>query len=228
MTSPLALKPLGASAPLRDQISQALRAAILEVDIYAPGVDLRLDERALAEQLGISRTPVREALTRLAEQGLVTILPRRGVFIVKKSLPEILETVIAWAALESMAARLAADRASEADLADLATLAGDGETEDLARYTELNFRFHRRILALSGTTLLPAMADDLFPHMVALRRRAMGEADRIARSVIDHQGIVAALTARDPDRAEARVRAHTMALHDHIRASWGETATAAE
>src|SRR3546814_9693448 len=78
-----------------------------------------LDERQLSEQLGISRTPIREALARLEQEGLVTVIPRRGVFIVRKTRKEILEMITLWAALESMACRLITERASDEDIASL-------------------------------------------------------------------------------------------------------------
>jgi DNA-binding GntR family transcriptional regulator len=91
----------------------ALRNAILAMDAYDPDADLRLDEKSLAANLGVSRTPVREALARLEHEGLVEILPRRGVRVVRKSKAEIVEMIIAWAALESMAARLLCERAGD-------------------------------------------------------------------------------------------------------------------
>lgn len=209
---------------LKDHTYDVLRAAILDMNIYQEGADLRLDERQIAEQLGISRTPIREALARLAQDGLVEIQPRKGVFVVRKSLDEILEMVVTWAALESMAARLAAERASEKELRDLRMFAmmhsPDAARADLSEYSEANIQFHQRILELSGCSLLKATADGLFEHMHAARRRAMGESDRAKRSVVDHMGIIEALEARDSDLAGQLVREHTMRLHDHIRQTW--------
>ncbi len=220
----LKLKPVGSSFTLKDHIADVLRDAILKADIYREDADLRLDERHLAEELGISRTPIREALTRLEQQGMVRIVPRKGVFIVRKSLNEILETVIAWAALESMAARLATENASDAELATLRRLAarfsGNEASAHIAEYSEANITFHQRILELSKVALLKTMADDLFRHMHAVRRRALGEGDRAERSVVDHLEIIEALEARDGELAARLVREHTMKLHDHIRRVW--------
>ena len=82
------LQPVSINFTLKDHIYDVLRESILKVDIYDADSELRLDERQLAEQLGISRTPIREALARLAQDGLVEILPRKGVFIHRKSLEE--------------------------------------------------------------------------------------------------------------------------------------------
>ena len=102
------LKPVAINFTLKDHIYEVLRDSILQIDIYDTEQELRLDERKLAEQLGISRTPIREALARLAQDGLVEIIPRKGVFIHRKSLQEILDMIITWAAVESMAAHMAA------------------------------------------------------------------------------------------------------------------------
>ena len=110
------LSPIAVNFTLKDHTYDLLRAAILDMNIYEEGADLRLDERQMAAKLGISRTPIREALARLAQDGLVEIQPRKGVFVKRKSMQEILEMIVTWAALESMAARLATQHASDDDL----------------------------------------------------------------------------------------------------------------
>ena len=218
------LKPVAINFTLKDHIYEVLRDGILQVDIYGSEEELRLDERKLAEQLGISRTPVREALARLAQDGLVEIVPRRGVFIHRKSLKEILEIVITWAALESMAAHMAAQHASSEALASLRRFAmlhsTDASKAELSAYSDANIKFHQQILELSGCELLKSTADQLFMHMYAVRKRAMGEDDRARRSVEDHMEIIEALEARDAERASRLVRDHTMRLHDHIEQRW--------
>jgi len=97
------LSPVQANFSLKDHIYDVLRSAIMEMDIYSEGINLRLDERQLAEQLGISRTPIREALAKLEQEGFVEIRARKGVFVRPKTLSEVLEIVVVWAALESMA-----------------------------------------------------------------------------------------------------------------------------
>ncbi|MEO0730984.1 MAG: GntR family transcriptional regulator, partial [Pseudomonadota bacterium] len=87
------MAPLPAAESLKARAYRELRRAILNADIYADDVDLRLDERALSDQFGISRTPLREAIAQLEHEGLVTVQPRRGVFIVRKTKADILEMV---------------------------------------------------------------------------------------------------------------------------------------
>ena len=223
------LSPIDTSVTLKDHIYARLRDAILSMDIYADGIGLRLDERGLAEQLGVSRTPLREVLVRLEQEGLLEVKPRKGIFVQRKTLDEILEMIVAWAALESMAARLAVAEASDAEISQLRKLAArkpaGSKGADITEYSEDNIRFHQKILDMSHCALLRSMADGLFVHMHAVRKRAMGEENRAERSVADHIEIIEALEARDADLAEARVRAHTMRLHDHVREVWTRAET---
>jgi DNA-binding GntR family transcriptional regulator len=218
------LSPIAESFTLKDHVFGVLRSAILDMDIYRPETDLRLDERRMAERLGVSRTPIREALARLAHEGLVEIAPRKGVFVRRKTREEILEMVITWAALEGMAARLATEVATDAALLALKRFAlkhsSDVDRADIEEYSDANITFHQTILELSGCSLLRTTADGLFTHMQAVRRRAMGESDRARKSVADHMEIIDALMARDADLSARRVRDHTMRLYDHISKTW--------
>jgi DNA-binding GntR family transcriptional regulator len=140
--------------------------------------------------------------------------------------------IVAWAALESMGARMAASNASDKDIEKLRKHAmkhsADSARADLSEYSDANIRFHQMILEMSGSKLLPRMADGLFVHMHAVRRRAMGESDRASKSVVDHMSIIEAIEARNPDLAEELVREHTLRLHDHIRRAWTRLETIAK
>ena len=218
------LQPIISNITLKDRVYNRLRDAIVEMNIYQADADLRLDERSMAEQLNVSRTPLREALTRLENDGLIEIRARKGVYVVRKTLDEILEMIVAWAALESMAARLATEAASDAQLKELRKHAlrhsESSAHADLSEYSDANIKFHQMILDMSGCALLADMADGLFVHMHAVRRRALEENDRATRSVVDHVGIIEALEARDADQASQLVREHTMRLHNHVRRVW--------
>ncbi|MEP2028279.1 MAG: GntR family transcriptional regulator [Paracoccaceae bacterium] len=220
------LQPIVSNLTLKDRVYDRLREAIVEMNIYQADADLRLDERTMAEQLQVSRTPLREALTRLERDGLIEIRARKGVFVVRRTLEEILEMIVAWAALESMAARLATDVASDADLRNLRKHAlrhsESSANADLSEYSDANIKFHQMILDMSGCALLAEMADGLFVHMHAVRRRALEENDRASRSVVDHMGIIEALEARDADLTAQLVREHTMRLHNHVRRVWSK------
>ena len=109
--------PLNVAVSFRDQAYAALKQAITDADIYAHREEIRLDERQLSQALGVSRTPIREAMTLLEQEGFLRTVPRRGIFIVRKTKKQIIEMIEMWAALESMAARLATLNASDEDIA---------------------------------------------------------------------------------------------------------------
>jgi len=216
----LAVEPVDASFSLKDHIYTSLKDAITQVDIYAEDAELRLDERRLSEQLNISRTPVREALVRLEQEGLVEIVPRRGVYIVRKTKAEIMEMITVWAALESMAARLITQNASDAEIASLrdlfATFEDDKVRAHIDEYSDRNIEFHQALLDLSRCSLLRELADNLFVHMRSIRARTIGETDRADKSIIDHMHIIEALEARDTELAERLAREHTLNLARHV------------
>ena len=116
---PLTLRPLSANVSFRDQAYAALKQAIMDADIYSHRQELRLDERQLSRSLGVSRTPIREAMTLLEQEGCLRTVPRRGIFIVRKTKRQIIEMIEMWAAIESMAARLATVNASDEEIASL-------------------------------------------------------------------------------------------------------------
>ena len=217
----LDVQPIQADLSLKGLIYGRLKQAITSMNIYADDAELRLDERQLSEKLGISRTPIREALARLEQEGLVQIAPRKGVFIVRKSKAQILDMIMVWAALESMAARLVTQNASDGEIAGLrqmyATFKGAQVQVRIDEYSDTNVQFHQAILALSKCAKLVEMADDLFIHMRSIRARTIGENNRANRSIIDHLHIIEAIESRDPDLAERLVREHTLNLADHVR-----------
>jgi DNA-binding GntR family transcriptional regulator len=216
----LHIAPIGEGISLKARAYEALKAAIMNMNIYAHEAELRLDERDLSQRFGVSRTPLREALAQLDQEGLVRIVARRGIFIVRKTKAEILEMITVWAALESMAARLATKEASDAELATLHELVDTFSTDEVARqmgeYSDANIRFHQAIINLSKCHLIGELTDKLFFHVRAIRQRTIFEQDRAKRSIVDHKEIVAALEARDTERAERLVREHTLRLRDHV------------
>ena len=216
----LKIQPIGENYSLNARIYDELKSAIVTMNIYDENAELRLDERTLSEQFGISRTPLREALARLDHEGLVRIEPRRGVFIRRKSKAEILDMITVWAALESMAARLVTTEAVDDEIASLRQMLsvydGDKLTEHLDEYSEINISFHQAIISLSKCPLIAEITDPLFMHVRAIRARTIFEEDRAKRSIEDHLEIVTALEARDTEQAERLVREHTLKLRDHV------------
>ncbi len=216
----LNLKPLEPTISFRNMAYRTLKQAITEMDIYSHPEDIRLDERRLSQDLAISRTPVREAITILEREGFVRSTPRRGIFVVRKTKAEILEMIAVWAALESMSARFAAQVASDADLAALqemfAEFRDEKPADHISEYSDANIAFHQTIIRLGGCKLIADITEDLFIHMRAIRKVTIGQDNRADRSIIDHMKIIEALAARDAERAERLVREHTFGLYAHI------------
>ncbi len=219
--SAVVVSALSVDASVGSKAYHALRDAILRTDIYRAGADLRLDEKQLAENLGVSRTPVREALARLKQEGLVEIVPRRGAYIVRKSKTEIIETIVVWAALESMAARLATARATDAEIAGLRELftsfpTGEDLHYRLDEYSAANLRFHQAVIDISHSPLLRRMAGELLVHVRAIRGRTIRDDDRVNSSIVDHMHIIEALETRDAELAERLTRDHALGLAEHV------------
>lgn len=214
------VQPIEDIQSLKDRTYAALKQAITAIDIYASPDEPRLDERGLSARLGVSRTPIREAIARLEQEGLVRIAPRKGVFVIRKPKHEILQMITVWAALESMAARLITLQASDMEIAALRTLfaspEGDQAKANIDEYSDRNIRFHQAIIRMSRCKLLVDMADNLFIHMRAIRAKTISEDDRVSRSIIDHMNIIEALEQRNTELAEKLARQHTLDLAAHV------------
>jgi len=217
---PLALEPLNASISIGDRVYAALKEAIMAADIYAQREEIRLDERQLSLALGVSRTPLREAMTRLEQEGFLRTVPRRGVFMVRKTKKEIIEIIEICAALESMAARLATTHASDDSIGALRRMFdafnSSAPSEHLHEYSDANIAFHQAIIHLSGSHLMGRTIENLFVHVRAIRRMTISQKDRAARSIADHMRIIEALERRDTELAERLVRQHSLDLAAHV------------
>jgi DNA-binding GntR family transcriptional regulator len=218
----LAVQPIEAEPSFRDRAYAALKRAVTTMDIYSTPHPIRLEERQLSQDLGISRTPIREALNRLEQEGFIRSVPRKGMFIVRKTKKEIIEMIAVWAALESMAARLITQNATDQEIASLRRLfvefQGPGHTPNLHidEYSEANIRFHQAIVSLAKNKLLTDTMENLFIHMRSIRRKTIVENDRAERSIIDHLNIIEALEKRQTERAEQLVRQHSLDLATHV------------
>ena len=214
------VEPIGSPESFKSRAYAALKDVIVSMDVYHSRADIRLDERRLALGFGISRTPVREAMAQLEREGFVRAVPRRGIYVVRKTKREVIEMITAWAALESMAARLITDNASAEEIASLRRMFTKFENGELhARldeYSEVNIEFHQTIIRMSRNGVLISLAENLFTHMRMIRRRTIGEQDRADRSIRDHLSIIEALEARDTKRAEDLVRNHALGLAEHV------------
>jgi DNA-binding GntR family transcriptional regulator len=183
----------------------------------APGVRLR--ETDLADRLGISRTPVREAIRQLEADGLVVHLPRQGATIRSLDHAEVVELYEMRAVLEGTAARLAARAASDIELAELAALNADlaaAPSGPPAR--EVNRQFHRMLLEAARNRFLLKAVSALQKTLLILGPTTLADPSRATAAVAEHAAVLAALQARDGAGAEAAMRAHVdAALSARIR-----------
>ena len=168
----------------------------------------------------MSRTPIREAMTLLEQEGFLRTEPRRGVFIVRKTKKQIVEMIELWAAVESMAARLATHNASDLEISALRSMFDEFRNstpaEHIQEYSQANIAFHQSIIRLSGSHLMGTTIDNLFLHVRAIRRLTIAQSDRATRSIIDHMRIIEALQMRDTELAERLVRQHSLDLAAHV------------
>ena len=193
------------SAKIRDSLEQR----IVEGEL---GNGKRLDETELSSFYGVSRTPVREALQRLAESGLADHLPRRGTFVRSPSLSQLVEMFEVMAELECMAIRLAARRATANDID---ALEKDNETcraavaaNDTKKYYEVNARLHDRIYQMSGNSFLAIEARRLHDRLRPFRRLQLRVRGRMEESMAEHDIILAALSDGDADLAMETMKKH--------------------
>ncbi len=198
-------------ARIADSIATALVNDIVAGAI-APGT--RLDETALSTRFGVSRTPVREALQRLTSSGFAEQLPRRGTFVRKISLREMVEMFEVMAELEALSARLAARRltaeqraALDRALTDCAEAAATGDTD---AYYEANEVFHQLIYRASGNRFLAEQARSLQGRLQPYRRLQLRAGDRMRHSLAEHRAIVAAIVSGDQAEVDSVVKAHVL------------------
>ncbi len=195
--------------PLHDDVAHTLRERIFAGEL-APGVFL--DEIALAEGLGISRTPLREALKVLTAEGLVRHEPRRGCFVNQVTEQDLDDIFPVIALLEGQCAHQAALRASDADLAALEVLHQRLVDHALARrindYYAANFAIHEAIITLADNRWLAQVIGDLRKIVKLSRLQQLHAPGRLDQSLSEHLAVFAALKARDAQGAEAAMRTH--------------------
>jgi DNA-binding GntR family transcriptional regulator len=199
----------------------ALKEAILKMDIYTTPDPVMLDERALSEKLGVSRTPIREAIAMLEQDGLVKSVPRRGIVVVRRTKAEIVDMIRAWAALESMAARLITQTARKRDITALRDFFKDFHKDRLPQdhieeYSKANIAFHQALISLSESPVLINMTNGILLHVRGYRQLTIGRNERIAASLPEHLAIIGALEERKTELAEKFARDHTLGLATFI------------
>jgi DNA-binding GntR family transcriptional regulator len=208
-----AAKPTGRleNLTLWERVHAHLREEILANRLPA-GTELQ--ETALAAELGVSRGPIREAIGRLAAEGLVVVRPRRGAVVRSLTKDEFIEAYEVREALEAMAARLATARLGQAGLARLEELTRameqHADRDEVDAFFDANAEFHASLVDAAGNGRLKEMHAQLVGQMNRYQRRSLALRGSLRQSVAEHRTILEALAAGDPERA-ARVTA------EHVR-----------
>jgi GntR family transcriptional regulator, rspAB operon transcriptional repressor len=205
----IALSTRVAGGAARDHVYAALRDAIVSAELE-PG--RRLSENELADMLGVSRTPVREALQRLRDERLVAIVPQLGTFVTLISPDAVADAAFVREALECSAIRLATERAGPRDLeelqANLAAQERSVEEGDTEAFDALDEALHRTLCELSGRSIAWSLSRRANGHLDRVRRLSLPEPGYLGEMVAEHRTVVAAVAAGDPDAAEATLRHH--------------------
>ena len=180
-------------------------------------------ERLVSQKIGISRTPIREALGRLEHEGLVRVVPRRGAFPITLSLREYLSILTVREVLEGLAARLAVDHVSNAKIRELEAIFEKFHNVDNTsmishqEYALANVRFHHEILKLSQNPKLMETIQGLYDHLSLVPWRNIEITERRVRSIEEHKLILKSLENRDGDMAENTARAHIRSLRNDVK-----------
>jgi DNA-binding GntR family transcriptional regulator len=194
---------------LREQVLEHLREEILSSRLE-PGAEL--NEVALSGSLGVSRGPIREALGRLAAEGLVTLTPRRGAIVTKLTKQEFMDAYQVREALESLATRIAVPRLTDEDRAELHRMSAEmrrlAELNDSDAFFEINRRFHEKLVAASGNRRLQAMHEQLLGQMGRLLRKSADLRGGLGESARAHEAILEAVDAADAERAARLMAEH--------------------
>ena len=226
----IAIVRIAPETSFKNKAYEALKEAILKMDIYATPEPVMLDERALSERLGVSRTPIREAIAMLEQDGFVKTVPRRGIIVVRRTKAEIVDMIRAWAALESMAARLITTTARKKDISALRDFFKDFNLRDrlpqdhVDEYSKANIAFHQALISLSESPTLVDMTNEILLHVRGYRQLTIGRTERIASSLPEHLAIIEALEERNTELAEKLSRDHTLGLAAFIEAHGQELA----
>lgn len=205
---------------LKEVVYQRLKKGIINQEVL-PG--MRLREEELAERLGVSRTPVREAINRLHQEGIVVVIPRRGAYVARLTREEIIENLFIREVLEGLAARMAAESISSSSLAEMRAcitqFVGKDLLADLENYSQANVQLHKMIIAASKCKKLINLIHNLFDQMDLVRLRTISFPGRAEKSLVEHMEIIDALEKRDGARAEKVVRAHIQDLRKTVMQS---------
>lgn len=202
---------------LSQQAYELLRYKIIALELEPGQV---IDEQALKEELGVGRTPIREALQRLAQENLVTIIPRRGMFVTEIGLTDLQRLFEMRLVLEGLAARLAAVRGQEEQWDGMQAMLDEAHTLSTAenqRFSELDEAFHQMIWEAADNRFLQDSLTTLYALNLRLWYFALSQMGSMADTIQEHEQILAALRGRDADRAAALLENHMHRFREEIQ-----------
>ena len=212
------LKPSEFEAPsLADRAYRAIRDMIVSLELRPGAV---IDERDLMARLGIGRTPTREALRRLAQERLVEVYPRRGMFVTSVEIRDLASLAEVRSVLESHAARLAAERATDEDRSALESLLDDLDTQaDLgtSELMALDERIHRQIYRSAHNAFLEATLEEYYVLALRIWYLALDRARTLEQSVLGHRELLEAIRDGDAALAEETMRRHVLDFEEAMR-----------
>ena len=205
------------SLSLEEQVFRTLEEEIIS-GAYAAGESLT--ELGLSAKLGVSRTPVRSALHRLAEEGLVSIAPNRGAMVVGVTLDDLIDTYKIRIRLEGLASRMATERLTPRDKSELTNAVELAEfyvsKEDTEHLKELDTLFHSIIYRASGNRMLSKILGELHRNIRAYRKKSLSVPGRLKQSVREHREILDAMLAGDADRADELTSKHIESAMENL------------
>lgn len=221
MGRPLMPVKLDNYKPLREIVFETIREAIIAGDLQ-PGE--RLMEVQMAEELGVSRTPVREAIRKLELEGLVIMVPRKGAYVADISMRDLAEVFEIRRALEGLAAELAAERATDEEIEELermlVKISDTIEKDDIKQTIELDTQFHELLYAVSRNERLRGILSQLREQIHRFRLQSLARPGRMRVALEEHRSIVEAIADRDPEVAKNRASDHIESAENALMGSY--------
>ena len=202
---------------LADRAYHAIREMIVSLELRPGAV---IDERALMDRLGIGRTPTREALRRLAQERLVEVYPRRGMFVTSVEIPDLASLAEVRSVLEGHVARLAAERATDDDRDALERLLDElGSRTDLDQreLMDLDERIHRQVYRSAHNPFLESTLEEYYVLALRIWYLALDRAKELEQAVLGHRELLEAIHDGDADRAEETMRGHVLEFEESMR-----------
>ncbi len=195
--------------PLRELVCENIRQAIID-GTFSPGE--RLMEIQLADEMGVSRTPVREAIRKLELEGFVVMIPRRGTYVADISIKDLTEIYEVRTSLDVLAAGLAAERITDEELEELnqylIEIGKHVANMDIEKIVQLDTAFHDVLYTASRNERLRSIINNLREQLTGIRGRTMSHPGRLIETMDEHRNLVDAIAARDAERAQHCARLH--------------------